>query len=123
MAVAAVIAAIIGTTTAIVSGVLSADAQDEAAREARELANIKRKDTLSATQETIGQSRESTAENRRQFNVSQAYTQKQDKLARQDMLEEKAHGRRAGAYANALGILNSNTQISDRLGQAWGAYK
>jgi len=127
VAAATIIAALLGGTATLIGSGLASKEQERAREESRGLADISRADTL-AQQEAqrklqerqISLSRLGLAQGQRQFEATLAQQKQENMLGRRERSEERAYGRKADVFNNAITLFNRDTSLRDQVAQRWG---
>lgn len=104
----------------LISGTLNAESAEQFNKEARKAEAQQRADTQRRQRASEALTRESLAQSERQFQTQLGFQKEQANLLRGERAEERTSQRRAATFNRAIGLLNSDVGMRDRVAQQFG---
>ena len=120
MGVGTIIAALIGAGTSIYAGEKQNEATQQAGIEARRLGAQQRQDVLAQNRANLDLSKQQLSQQGALQREQMALSERMQTTQLNQQLARDISGRQSEQYSRALGIINSNTQLKNRLRSLFG---
>jgi len=119
MPAAAIVAAIIGVAGILISSDTQSQDLEEAQKEAKQLAMMKRQDELAWQNKQDELSKLGLEQRKEQFGKQLQFQQKEAKLGRAERAEERGYKRRQESFQTTIGLINRNQEMRNNFLNIW----